>query len=165
MPERVDLQLLRILVRAGRDVERDLGAGSLLGRVVKPVDAADLVERADDAIERENAISIGIRYQQRPRGDEGRNLRIVPAVGVDHVHAGAVPFDAAIDDVIMETGDTGHRYRCFDAVVDRREPYLDDDYYLRDGDYFADEANIFLPLSNDGTRINMILVYTAYRRK
>ena len=29
---------------------------------------------------------------------------------------------------------------------------------------FADEANIFLPLSNDGEHVNMILVYTAYRR-
>jgi hypothetical protein len=53
---------------------------------------------------------------------------------------------------------------CYQSVVDRREPYLDDDYYLRDGDYYADEANIFLPLSNDGERVNMIIVYTAYRR-
>jgi hypothetical protein len=53
---------------------------------------------------------------------------------------------------------------CYQAVVEHREPYLDDDYYLRDGDYFADEANIFLPLSNNGERVNMILVYTAYRR-
>ena len=53
---------------------------------------------------------------------------------------------------------------CYQTVVDHREPYLDDDYYLRDGDYFADEANIFLPLSNDGEHVNMILVYTAYRR-
>jgi hypothetical protein len=53
---------------------------------------------------------------------------------------------------------------CYQTVVDHREPYLDDDYYLRDGDDFADEANIFLPLSNDGEQVNMILVYTAYRR-
>jgi len=53
---------------------------------------------------------------------------------------------------------------CYQSVVDRREPYLDNDYFLRDGDNYADEANIFLPLSNDGQRVNMILVYTAYRR-
>ncbi|MEZ5829752.1 MAG: PAS domain-containing protein [Dongiaceae bacterium] len=53
---------------------------------------------------------------------------------------------------------------CYQSVVDRREPYLDDDYYVRDGDYYADEANIFLPFSNDGQHVNMILVYTAYRR-
>ncbi|HEV8391637.1 MAG TPA: PAS domain-containing protein [Dongiaceae bacterium] len=53
---------------------------------------------------------------------------------------------------------------CYQSVVERGEPYLDDDYFLRDGDYFADEANIFLPLSNDGERVSMILVYTAYRR-
>ncbi len=53
---------------------------------------------------------------------------------------------------------------CYRSVVDRREPYLDDDYFARDGDHFADEANIFLPLSSDGERVTMILVYTAYRR-
>lgn len=53
---------------------------------------------------------------------------------------------------------------CYNTVVDRCRPYLDDEYYLRDGDYYADEANIFLPLSNDGERVTMVLVYTAYRR-
>ena len=53
---------------------------------------------------------------------------------------------------------------CYQSVVERRAPYLDDDYYLRDGDHYADEANIFLPLSNDGEHVNMIIVYTAYRR-
>ena len=53
---------------------------------------------------------------------------------------------------------------CYMTVIENKQPYLDDDYYVRDGDYYADEANIFLPLSNDGERINMIIVYTAYRR-
>jgi len=48
--------------------------------------------------------------------------------------------------------------------VNSTVPYLDDDYYVRDGDHFADEANIFLPLSNDGEHVNMVIVYTAYRR-
>ena len=53
---------------------------------------------------------------------------------------------------------------CYMSVIQRGEPYLDDDYFVREGNHFADEANIFLPLSSDGKRINMILVYTAYRR-
>jgi hypothetical protein len=53
---------------------------------------------------------------------------------------------------------------CYMRVVESGKPFLDDEYFLRDGDNFADEANIFLPLSGDGKRINMILVYTAYRR-
>lgn len=53
---------------------------------------------------------------------------------------------------------------CYRTVVEHRQPYLDDEYYLRDGDDFADEANIFLPLSSDGERVTMVLVYTAYRR-
>jgi hypothetical protein len=54
---------------------------------------------------------------------------------------------------------------CYRRVLDSGRPFVDDDYFVRDGDYFADEVNIFLPLSNDGTRINMILVYTAYRQR
>jgi hypothetical protein len=54
---------------------------------------------------------------------------------------------------------------CYRRVLDSGKPFVDDDYFVRDGDDFADEVNIFLPLSNDGTRINMIMVYTAYRRK
>jgi len=53
---------------------------------------------------------------------------------------------------------------CYMSVVQSGVPYLDDDYFVRDGDHFADEANIFLPLSNDGEQVNMIIVYTAYRR-
>jgi hypothetical protein len=53
---------------------------------------------------------------------------------------------------------------CYLSVVNSTVPYLDDDYFVRDGDHFADEANIFLPLSNDGDHVNMIIVYTAYRR-
>lgn len=54
---------------------------------------------------------------------------------------------------------------CYQRVLDSGRPFVDDDYYVRDGDDFADEVNIFLPLSNDGQRINMIMVYTAYRRR
>jgi hypothetical protein len=53
---------------------------------------------------------------------------------------------------------------CYLTVVNNAVPYLDDDYFVRDGDHFADEANIFLPLSKDGECVNMVLVYTAYRR-
>ncbi|MGH6893956.1 MAG: PAS domain-containing protein [Dongiaceae bacterium] len=53
---------------------------------------------------------------------------------------------------------------CYQTVIESGRPYVDDDYFVRDGDHFADEANIFLPLSSDGEHINMILVYTAYRR-
>jgi hypothetical protein len=53
---------------------------------------------------------------------------------------------------------------CYMCVVESGRPFLDDEYFLRDGDNFADEANIFLPLSGDGRRVNMVLVYTAYRR-
>jgi hypothetical protein len=53
---------------------------------------------------------------------------------------------------------------CYRLVVDNRVPFLDDEYFVRDGDNFADEANLFLPLSNDGERVNMVMVFTAYRR-
>ncbi len=53
---------------------------------------------------------------------------------------------------------------CYRQVVDSRAPFLDDEYFVREGDNFADEANLFLPLSNDGERVNMVMVFTAYRR-
>lgn len=53
---------------------------------------------------------------------------------------------------------------CYRQVVDNRIPFLDDEYFVREGDNFADEANLFLPLSNDGARVNMVMVFTAYRR-
>jgi hypothetical protein len=53
---------------------------------------------------------------------------------------------------------------CYVQVVENKAPLLDDEYFVRDGDRYADEANLFLPLSNDGERVNMVLVFTAYRR-
>ena len=53
---------------------------------------------------------------------------------------------------------------CYLEVVEARAPLLDDEYFARDGDRYADEANLFLPLSNDGEKVNMVLVFTAYRR-
>lgn len=53
---------------------------------------------------------------------------------------------------------------CYVQVVEAKAPLLDDEYFVRDGDRYADEANLFLPLSNDGERVNMVLVFTAYRR-
>lgn len=53
---------------------------------------------------------------------------------------------------------------CYVQVVETRAPLLDDEYFVRDGDRYADEANLFLPLSNDGEQVNMVMVFTAYRR-
>lgn len=48
----------------------------------------------------------------------------------------------------------------------RRNPAicLDHEYFVREGDRYGDEANLFLPLSNDGQRVNMVIVFKAYRR-
>lgn len=53
---------------------------------------------------------------------------------------------------------------CYIQVVEAKAPLLDDEYFVRDGDRYADEANLFLPLSNDDEHVNMVLVFTAYRR-
>ena len=42
----------------------------------------------------------------------------VPAVGVDHEHAVAVAFDAAVDDVVLQVGDAGDGDGDFDALVE-----------------------------------------------
>lgn len=53
---------------------------------------------------------------------------------------------------------------CYNKVAAAKVPLLDDEYYAREGDEYGDEANLFLPLSNDGEQVNMILVFTVYRR-
>jgi len=53
---------------------------------------------------------------------------------------------------------------CYRQAVDNRVPYLDDEYFAQADDRFGDEANLFLPLSNDGETVNMVLVFTAYRK-
>ncbi len=53
---------------------------------------------------------------------------------------------------------------CYRQAVDNRMPYLDDEYFAQAEDRFGDEANLFLPLSNDDETVNMVLVFTAYRK-
>ncbi|HNB26587.1 MAG TPA: PAS domain-containing protein [Alphaproteobacteria bacterium] len=53
---------------------------------------------------------------------------------------------------------------CYRQAVESRMPYLDDEYFAQADDRFGDEANLFLPLSNDDETVNMVLVFTAYRK-
>jgi hypothetical protein len=52
----------------------------------------------------------------------------------------------------------------YDRVVSTRAPYLDPRHYMAiTGRYVTDET-IFLPLSDDGERVNKILVHSASRQ-
>jgi hypothetical protein len=106
------LQLLRIFVRASRDIQRHI-----LGLAVESIDAANFLERAVDAIERKDSVAIGIANQQRPWRDQCREHRVIPAVGVHHKHAVAMPFDAAIDHMVLQIGNASHGYGDFDPFV------------------------------------------------
>ncbi len=107
----------RVLVRAGRDIERDL-----VGGAVKLVDPPRLLIGPLHAVERKDPVGVAIADHQGPRRDQGSHQGVVPAESVDEVHAVAVPLDAAIDHMVLQVGDARHGYGGLDAVVNRRDP-------------------------------------------
>ena len=50
----------------------------------------------------------------------------------------------------------------YDGVAQSRAPRLDRDPSLTSDNRFIQHESIFLPLSDDGQRVNMILVFTVY---
>lgn len=52
---------------------------------------------------------------------------------------------------------------CYRRVVESGRPYLDDDCFHLPGQEWSPTASIYLPLSNDGRLVTMILVYSSIR--
>ena len=52
---------------------------------------------------------------------------------------------------------------CYRTVVEARSPFLDDDCYHLPGQEWSPNASIYLPLSNDGVEVSMVLVYSSFR--
>lgn len=52
---------------------------------------------------------------------------------------------------------------CYRRVVEARSPFLDDDCYHLPGQEWSPRASIYLPLSSDGLRVGMVLVYSSFR--
>jgi hypothetical protein len=52
---------------------------------------------------------------------------------------------------------------CYRRVAEAGQPFLDEDCYHLPGQEWSPSASIYLPLSNDGTRVNMVLVYSSFR--
>jgi hypothetical protein len=53
----------------------------------------------------------------------------------------------------------------YDGVAESRAPRIDRDPSITSDDRFIQHESIFLPLSDDGERVNMILVFTVYGPK
>jgi hypothetical protein len=53
----------------------------------------------------------------------------------------------------------------YDGVTESRAPRLDRDPSITSDDRFIQHESIFLPLSDDGEHVNMILVFTVYGPK
>lgn len=51
----------------------------------------------------------------------------------------------------------------FQDVVDRRAPRFENRRFIAADGRVGDEECVILPLSNDGSRVNMLLVYTHHR--
>jgi hypothetical protein len=49
---------------------------------------------------------------------------------------------------------------CYDTVVETRAPPLDVEPFAAPNGRYVTEETIFLPLSNDGTNVNMVLVFS-----
>ena len=67
------LQILRVLVRAFGDEQAEVRACA-----VKSIDLTDMTVQSDDAVERKDAVFVGVADQQRPRREHCRQLRIIP---------------------------------------------------------------------------------------
>ncbi len=108
---------LGVFVGAFGDVEADVCLGFEEG-----VEAAGALVEADDAVEGEDGVFVGIANEQWAGGDESSDAVVVPAGSVELVHAVAVAFDAAVDDVIAEIGDAGGGGGAGDAFIECSDP-------------------------------------------
>jgi hypothetical protein len=52
---------------------------------------------------------------------------------------------------------------CYRRVVETGQPLLDEDCFHLPGQEWSPSASIYLPLSNDGAQVNMVLVYSSFR--
>ena len=52
---------------------------------------------------------------------------------------------------------------CYRRVTESRQPFLDDDCYHLPGQEWSPSASIYLPLSSDGSQVDMVLVYSSFR--
>ncbi|MBA4096107.1 MAG: hypothetical protein C0484_04975 [Rhodospirillum sp.] len=52
---------------------------------------------------------------------------------------------------------------CYRRVVETGQPFLDEDCFHLPGQEWSPSASIYLPLSNDGAQVNMVLVYSSFR--
>ena len=52
---------------------------------------------------------------------------------------------------------------CYDKVVASRAPLLDTEPYTATNGRYATEETIFLPLSDDGRRVDKVLVFSPFR--
>ncbi len=112
-----DAEFLRVGMAAGRD-----GQSEVLRLAVQFVNARDLGVQSGDAVDRENAVAVGVQNEQRPWRDECGDLRKVPAVGVNLEHAIAMPLDNAIDHMVLQVGDAGDRRGGLDTLVECGDP-------------------------------------------
>jgi len=115
--------------------------------------------------------------------DPGEIRRLLPGVLlVDVVHRRGTPMDfiyrlVGTREVEMRGHDpTGKRVadafygqsadevtECYRRVVEHGRPYLDDDCFHLPGQEWSPTASIYLPLSQDGRLVTMVLVYSSIR--
>ena len=107
------LQVLRVLVRTFGDEQAEL-----VGGLVQRVEAREFAVDAEHTVEGEDRVFVGVGEEERARGEQGGEFRVVPAIGIHHEHTVAVALDGAVDHVVVEIGDAGDGHGDLDAVVE-----------------------------------------------
>lgn len=59
--------------------------------------------------------------------------------------------------------DVSNALACYDTVVSTRAPLLDTEPFVATNGRYATEETLFLPLSDDGTTVNKIIVFSPFR--
>ena len=113
----MDAEILSVLVRALGYVETEV-----VGDAEQVVDPFRLAVDVDYAVERKYAILVGVGDEEGARCDKRGYHGVVPAGGVDLVHAVAMALDAAVDDVIAHTGDSRNGNGGLYALVEGGDP-------------------------------------------
>ena len=108
---------LEVHVRAFRNLEADV---HLLAE--ERVEAADACVDLKDAFDGEDGVLVGVANEEGPWRDESGDAVKVPPVTVEHEHAVAMAFDAAVDNVVLKRGDACGGGCCRDALVQGCDP-------------------------------------------
>ena len=113
----MNMQLLSVGVRTFGDLQ-----AQILISIQQPVDVPYLTMNVDNSFQRKNRVFVGVGNQQRSRSNEGGDFGIIPPVCVNHEHAVAMTFDAAVHHMIAQRRSSSDRNSTANAFIKCGDP-------------------------------------------